>query len=269
MCPHTLWTRLTSWWRSSPQIEFIAKISGVQEIHPPQPVSQLSLPWIADSKKFADRATKDFKRLQHGATHKCSGITRLHQQGWLLSTWHDMLIETTGDGRSVSWSFPVSINRENVPTQPVSGFEPEFYGEYPSVKFAAPTLQTVLKINLPWTFRISRGWGLLMLPLTYISETRFTSAIGILNPRISRDLNPVLYWHVVKGQTLIKAGTPLCQVIPIQLDNPMTAIIRETTPEETRLDKFRELVHGSTWVRSYRALERVYDYEEQHRISKS
>lgn len=49
---------------------------------------------------------------------------------------------------------------------------------------------------------------------------------------------------------------------------PLTRItnnIRETTSDERHLDKFRELIHGSTWVRSYRALEKVFEYEERHR----
>lgn len=265
MCPYTLWSRVRSWFTPSPSIEFIAKIPGIQAIHPPQPTSQLSLPWVADSKKFAEHAMQDYNRPQHGATHKCSGITKLHQQGWILTTWHDLYIETNGDGEGFGWKLPSGINPQTVPTQPIGMFVPEFYGAYPSVKFAAPTLKTIIKIHLPWTFRITRGWGLLMLPLTYTGETRFTSAIGIINPRISRDLNPILYWHVLKGQTVLKAGTPLCQVIPIPLDSPFITTIREMTPEETRLDKFREMIHGSTWVRNYRALEKVFDYEEQHR----
>jgi hypothetical protein len=55
----------------------------------------------------------------------------------------------------------------------------------------------------------------LQVPVSYNSESRFTDAIGIVDPRYMHAVSVQLFWHVLDGETLIKAGTPLVQYIPI------------------------------------------------------
>ena len=44
----------------------------------------------------------------------------------------------------------------------------------------------------------------------------FAAAHGILDPMQSHEINLQLFWNVLEGETLIRAGTPLAQYIPIK-----------------------------------------------------
>jgi hypothetical protein len=56
---------------------------------------------------------------------------------------------------------------------------------------------------------------LLQIPVTYNNEERFSAATGIVDPRYMHAVSVQLYWHIVAGETLVKAGTPLAQFVPI------------------------------------------------------
>lgn len=257
-----MWRRLTQWFRSTPTIEFRTSVEGLEEFYPILPAKHVPFPWVEDSRKHAEKVKPSYGNIPQGGAHKCSGIHQLQSFGWVLTTWHDLYIETNGDGKTFSANFPAVINAKTVPVHPVGHFEPELYGGLPTVKFAAPTLQTIIKIHTPWTFLAPRGWGLLMLPMSYSSETRFTCATGVLNPKMTRSLNPVLYWHVLKGKTVIKAGTPLCYLLPIRVEGFPSMTMRALTDTETRLETFRSLIMDGTWARNYKNLEKLYEYEE-------
>jgi len=65
-------------------------------------------------------------------------------------------------------------------------------------------------------------------PVHYTGESRFTTATGILDPFISCELNIAMYWHVLQGREILKAGTPILQIIPI----PRNLIIPEPISSE-------------------------------------
>ena len=55
-----------------------------------------------------------------------------------------------------------------------------------------------------------------MLPIAYPDTFNFTSAIGILNPEISTQLNFQMFWNEKdEKEIVIPAGTPLGHLIPL------------------------------------------------------
>jgi len=56
---------------------------------------------------------------------------------------------------------------------------------------------------------------LLQTHVHYGGESRFTAATGTLDPREAPNCNIQLFWHVMDGVEIIKAGTPLVQYIPM------------------------------------------------------
>ena len=56
---------------------------------------------------------------------------------------------------------------------------------------------------------------LLQIPVHYTNEKRFTPATGLIDPRYAHVLNVQLFWHVLNGEELVRAGTPLVQYIPV------------------------------------------------------
>ena len=56
----------------------------------------------------------------------------------------------------------------------------------------------------------------IQMPIPYWDEDRFTPPVGIVDPSYSYEINLQLFWHKVEeGEYLIKAGTPLCQWVPV------------------------------------------------------
>ena len=54
----------------------------------------------------------------------------------------------------------------------------------------------------------------MMMPLPYSENMMFECCQGILDPSISSDINLQGYWNI-QGTHVIKAGTPLAQLIPL------------------------------------------------------
>lgn len=263
-CP---WARWTSWWplrafaiRESRTVEFYSHVAGLKELYPILPAKELALPWRTESAHRAAEWAKDYTRSTHGAAHKCSGIMGFVQMGWVVTAWHDFVVVTNGDGKTLEWKFSADrILHSALDGPPLGMFAPPLFGDLPSTPLPPNTVQSVLKVHTPWFYSVPKGWGLLMVPLDYSAESRFTSAIGVLNPRISRQVNPILYWHVLKGETLVRAGTPLCRMIPIRLDTPLNTVVRDATDEEVQYQKFMALISTSTWQRNHGILGKIAD----------
>ena len=70
----------------------------------------------------------------------------------------------------------------------------------------------------------------------YYDEDRFSVPTGIVDPSYSYEVNLQMFWHAVEpGEYLVKAGTPLCQWIPIPrqwLNNNEFDVIVEDANEE-------------------------------------
>lgn len=260
-----------SWWpfnklvKQAPSITFMSFIPHLEDMYPIYSASEATFPWISESYAEGQPRLKDYSSTrQNGITAKCSGIVGLSQRGWIVSSWCDIVIETTGDGetfKSRSALPPESFSHlpKGANGAPLGFFPPSVYGSLPSTGLPANTLKTLIKFHLPWTFRITPGWGLLTLPLEYTPEHRFSAAIGVINPRISQQLNPVLYWHVMKGQTLIKAGTPLMRIVPIPLTNKWNTIIRPATQDERNFYDSQRLFASAHYHRPHGLLGRFFD----------
>ena len=80
-------------------------------------------------------------------------------------------------------------------------------------------LNSAVKVETPWRVKASEDMLLLQMPVSYNNETRFTAAYGIVDPMYMHAIPIQLFWHVLEGKTLVKAGTPLAQFVPILLLN--------------------------------------------------
>lgn len=260
-----------SWWPFTPStptvpdVTFLSLLPHLDSIYPIFPSTDLSLPWMPESEREGAARLKNYAGSRPGGiTAKCSGIVGLHQRGWIVTSWCDIVIDTNGDGISFkSHSALPSEGFSRLPSgstsNPISYFAPEVYGGLQSSPLPQNTLKTVIKFNLPWVVRMSPGWGLLTLPLEYVKEPRFTATIGVLNPRVSQQINPIVYWHVMSGQTLIKAGTPLMRVVAIPLANKFNLSVRSATEEERTFYTMQRLFVSSQYRRPHGVLGRFYD----------
>ena len=223
----------------SPQFNFYCLDKTVELAYPIISASEIELPWVKKSQDLFAQKRKNFSSTRHSGAHMCSGIVNLMNMGWVLTAPHDFLIETKGDGVSFTWKSPAEDKK-------IGHFGSSEYGDF--AKLPINTLKTIIKVDTPWRFKAPKGWGLMMIPLQYIDEDRFSSAVGILNETQSNILNSILYWHDLKNETHIKAGTPLCQLIPIKLNDFKETIIRPPTKKEIEYEEILAGIRKTRWV---------------------
>ena len=194
-------------------IKFYCLLPGIEKIMPLVPAKAVDFKWVKQAREF-------YKTANHSKeTTSCPGIFSLLNTGWIHRTYMDVTVETFGDGERVQ----TTTQMDQLRTPP----QGKWIGEY--VHFHTPqqlngfredvhnTLKTIIKIQTPWFVDIPKGYSLLMMPVPYNDDTRFTAAAGLL--RGKNFLNVQLHWHCLNSTEVIKAGTPINQMVLIK-DEP-------------------------------------------------
>lgn len=194
------------WFNKKANIRFYSLDSGVLKLFPIVTSSSVKRKFMVEEQIGDLPETLSSKN--------CPGIRKIITSGWILPAPADFIVQTNGDGVSIEWNEPYRFSKISsnmdcyVSTHTRSQTEPLL--DNPD-----KTLKTVVKLETPWRFDADDDVLLLIMPVTYNNESRFTAATGILDPKYGHLLNIQLFWNVLDGKTLIRAGTPLCQLVPI------------------------------------------------------
>jgi hypothetical protein len=94
----------------------------------------------------------------------------------------------------------------------------------------------MLKINTRWRASCSDDIVFLQMPVPYPEHTNFTAATGIFDFHQSPEINVQLYWHNLDGIHLVKAGTPLCMLVPIPRNFNIDLFVETATIEDRYKD---------------------------------
>jgi hypothetical protein len=154
----------------------------------------------------------------------CPAIKSITNTGYVLRAPADFVIKTGPNIEHLSWETPFMFKRHSdkytfggtdyyVSWHSPAQTEPIIPQEIPSTN--RPHLHSAVKVETPWRVKASDDIVLLQMPVTYNNEARFSAAMGIVDPRYMHSVSVQLLWHVIEGETLVKAGTPLVQYIPV------------------------------------------------------
>ena len=186
-------------------------MDGVAENMPIIPIKQYHFEWIERAKQFY--AVNDYSV----KTTKCPGILSILNKGWIQRSYQDILIETKGDNRDFNWKTPIDQATTKNGCAIGDYIHWHYQEQFDAFHPVRPgTLQTILKINSPWFVEVPKGYSLLMMPVPYNDDNRFTAATGLL--RGNNFLNVQLFWHCTNSVERIPAGTPLNHMILIKDD---------------------------------------------------
>lgn len=231
-------------------IEFFSLDKPLNFPYPIEPIGTLKLNWVKDS-AIAYKETNTDTSIQT-APHLCSGIKDLMNVGYVVRLPYDVAIKTDGDGISVASMLPNNLIPE------IKYFTGKLFGDVLPVPHN--TLKTAIKINTRWAVKMPKGWKMLMLPINYQQEQPFTCATGIVDSSICNQINPILYWHGFNGEYILKAGTALCHLIPINTGNMPNMEIRDITPKEIEWNNIYCNYMSNTWsAKSYKKLSDLYN----------
>ena len=177
------------------------------------PAKEVNFKWI-------DKAREFYKTNNHERkTTKCPGIFSVINTGWIHRTYMDVTIKTFGDGERVETTTQMDQLRATVQGKLIGEYV-EFHPPYQYGDFrndTPNTLRTIIKIQTPWWADIPKGYSLLMMPIPYNDDARFTASIGLLKGK--QPLNIQLNWHCLNSTEVIKAGTPIGQMVLVK-DEP-------------------------------------------------
>lgn len=154
----------------------------------------------------------------------CPAIKQITSTGYVLRAPADFLIKTGPGIEHMNWETPILFKRHSdkytfggtdyyISWHSPAQTEPILPREIPNTN--KEYLHSAVKVETPWRVKASDDIVLLQLPVTYNNEARFTAAIGIVDPRYMHAVSVQLLWHVTEGETLVKAGTPLVQYVPV------------------------------------------------------
>ena len=209
-------------------IKFISVIEGVEETMPIIPASKQQYGWV---KKAANhlKTVGSLTEMEEYAnsnldirhTSKCPGIINLKSKGFIVRNHSDINLKILDKDGGYEWNTPSNWIEmsdgicENTITHHFEGSLHQFMNDWPK-----DTLLIVLKINLPWYVKIPKGWELIMVDPFYKDDYRFTVCPGIFEPELGlAKLNIPVHWHSTSGEFMIKAGTPIAQLIPLRKEN--------------------------------------------------
>jgi hypothetical protein len=227
-----------NWFNKKPKVEFYSVSPAETFGYPIEKMSTVDKPWIKESALFSKQKKTELLDLHVGAGHGCSGINQLMTTGYVLRALNDFVIKTNGDGETFTWQTPSAQH------PPIKYFPPEQYGDY--APLPPNTLKTVIKVTTPWRVKVPAGYKILLLPIVYGEKQAFTACPGVLDTSISCQINPILFWHELNGETLVKAGTPLCQLILIK-DESAELVVREASDDEYKYDSFHQAYAGNSF----------------------
>jgi hypothetical protein len=177
---------------------------------------------------------------KHRNTAKCDGIRDMISCGYLIRLHRDIRISTTGDGTSyISELLPTPVDDNNM----VSHFKKYQYSDF--INTPENALKTVLKINTPWMIG-STDYCFIQTHPSFFGEHRFTVIEGVIDPLKSRQINVIMFWNVLEGTEILRAGTPISQLIPIHRKFLPKLKIESDKNNLTREVYNREVLKNST-----------------------
>ena len=177
----TLCKKLFGWMRkeSKPFIRFYSLEPGTATLFPIVKSASLSRNFLTQTQPGDQPDTLSSKN--------CPGIKKIVSSGWIVTAPADFSIVTNGDGVSFDWGEPYRFSKGTPGMDAYVNSHTRSQTE-PLLDDSITTLKTVVKIETPWRIEASDDTVLLLLPVTYNNESRFSAATGILDPK---------YGHVV------------------------------------------------------------------------
>lgn len=226
------------------KIEFFSSVEGVAEAFPILP-AQKSLP------KWVNLARQDYlQNKQSQSVYRCPGIFDIMSTGFIVTAWHDIEVEP---GVEMSGYAPSPLMEELLEKPPIQIQMGNSIAKH--IPKRPWSHRDILKINTPW--HVKAKCKFMMIPIPYSDEVIFESTTGIWDPSISSEINIQAYINT-NQPFIIKAGQPICQLIPITEKN-YTMEIRDLNDSDRRWLKTRKYINNMNFVLNRGIIKNAYN----------
>ena len=227
------------------RIEFFSSIAGVAETFPILNAKECIPDWITTAR--ADYLKSDKKDIH---IFKCPGIIDILTTGFVVTAWHD--VEITPRQDAINVTIPDGKLNDLLGKEAVQIQSPNSIAKH--IPKRPWSQKGIVKINTPW--HVWSKCKLLMIPLPYTEHFEFESTSGILDPGIANEINIQGYWNTQTAT--IKAGTPLCQIIPLT-EKQYSMVCRDANARDNLWLQKRKFFNNFAFVLQRQVLKKVYD----------
>jgi len=220
--------------KKKPFVRFVNLMPGVEHAHPVIKTQDMKVDWMRHAAMdYKERASNYIPGTgMLSGTNRCAGLLQLFRTGFVITAPIDFTIATNGNLESFQWTAPV-----NAQFQGHDYIMSHGAGQLAKfIPFRQDTLHTILKINTRWRASCSDDVVFLQMPVPYPEHTSFTAATGIFDFYQSHEINVQLFWHKLNDTVLVKAGTPLCMLVPIPRNFNLDLIVEPATAEDRYKD---------------------------------
>lgn len=238
-------------------LEFFNTITGVADTFPIIKAVEYRPNWVKTAKDAYNIKKEKMDGSKFFHVYRCPGIFDLMSTGYIVPAPWDVEVETMGDGEDFRWRVPDTPEiTALLEDSPVVGHMANAIAD--SLPQRPGRLNSVIKLTTGWNMIAPPGVKFMVIPIPYPDSYEFESAPGILDPGLSTELNAQLYWYVPKGRHVIKAGTPLFQVVPMT-DEKFKMVVRNATENDKAWVKRRRYFIGISFKPNRNLLREVYN----------
>jgi hypothetical protein len=222
--------------KKKPKIRFYSLISAVQTLYPITQSRELKREWISSEKEdYKNRQSKCpvHKLGNIFSINKCPAVHNIMNAGFIMYAPADFKVHTNGDEDTILFS-----NAKIMPYADYVTTHNEEVAKWLTRNPSQYIFPKVVKVNTPWRVISDNDIIFIQIPVTFNSENRFSAVMGLVDPMMSHELNVQLFWHIKEGDITIKAGTPLCQYIPISrsLLHSLDYVINDLTTTDIKME---------------------------------
>lgn len=234
--------------KKSDTIEFVTCVPGLHNQYPLEYSNKVKFNWMTR----LNLQYKEEKKIpgfhdEFNSIRKCPGIYKIAREGFIYRNPWDLKI-----------SFENGELEIKAPWQAKGKTIPHYLQANPNpaiVQASIPGInRTIVKFMSPWRVKAPVGLQLLFLPIPYPDTYQFESCMGILDPSVSNEINPQVWWNK-KEEFFLKAGTPMMQIIPFS-DKKYNLVCRE---ENDRDRLFAENAYTNRSIRFNFIKEKIQD----------
>ena len=230
--------------KKKPKARFFSLLPAVHTLHPITKADKLDRTWTkAERDDYRNRLSRCpvGKILENNTPQypnsigRCPAINSIMRTGYVVYAPADFKVHTNGDGHTILFT----TTPFNPPSSDYVVLHETDVTKWLMDSSKDKTVDQVVKVNTTWRVQADDDVVFLQTKVPFVNETRFSAVSGILDPRTAYEVNVQLLWHLMEGDTTVRAGTPLCCYIPMsrKMLDDLDMSVDVATPQDYKLEE--------------------------------
>lgn len=220
------------------EVEYTTNIKELLDITElqPQPARNFIPSWYkktpSTNNKNETIVGHNYKNLPLMRTVKtCPSFHDVFNDGLVLVSPCDIHIGLFDNDNTYRWE--VAIKHQDIRLETHDDLQ--FLDYYDSQK-----IRQVFKLVSPFYFKTPAGYSLRQIPYMYDDKDDFTVPYGIINSDVFHEVNPQILYTSKDNDILIKAGQPLCYLVPFKREKTNLKLLKEGKKRDKFLQRHRK-----------------------------